>query len=93
MKLVIVGVQSKKMAKQLESLDKVTITKIKPPYVYFDYNDDIDVNKAISLVKKHLRLDRIIKQFVFEVYGFYNGKIDIASYLPEDKKKKSKYYQ
>lgn len=93
MNLVLISGQYKKLEKKLQEIKTVTITKTLPPRVYFQIDSDINKEELIKQIKSTLYQDKSIRCIDFQIYGFYNGKIDFISYIPEDKKKEMKYYK
>ena len=91
MYIVIVSSWIKKIENVVIELEGVYKIKSKGARLFIYVDWDSDFGAASSRLKKYIRhyLSPII---VFEVYGMFNGKIDILDYLPEDMKMANKYY-
>ena len=73
----------------LSQYENYHLIKRKGPQLF--YYVDGDTNSLISKTKK-LIVNELGVATVFEVYGIYNGMIDFTSYLSNEKKNESKYY-
>ncbi len=97
MELVLVSGQYRKLIKRLENLkssvDGVEISKVSPPYVYFEVETDKGTNETIWEIKKEIRQEKITQGWVYELYGIYKGRIDYLSYMSEEAKLQYKYYK
>lgn len=75
----------------LDAKEDIYFIKQKGPKAYFYYKGDMSLNQLLGYVKKCIR-DELSPVYILECYGMYNGMMDFASYLPEEKKATHKYY-
>lgn len=47
----------------------------------------------IQSIKREIYKDRKTKSIDFQIYGFYQGKIDYVGYMSAEQKEKLAYYQ
>lgn len=95
MKLVLVCGQYKILEQKLKEIKTVilSIEKTVPPYIYFEVTTELTTTEVIEIIKTAIYQDKNTWQFDFQIYGFYNGKIDFLGYLSKEKKDAIKYYK
>ena len=94
--LVLISGQYKFLHKRLILISDalhIKIQKVKQCHVYFEIESDLDLKETIRQVKIGIYQDRRTWEMHYQIYSFYNNKIDFLSYVSEDKKKLMKYYQ
>lgn len=92
MYIVIVSSWLRKIKPILEAFEEVTIVKEDRAKLFIYYNTDQSYAYASNRIKKYIR-HYLYAIYVFEVYGMFNGKIDIIDYLPPEMKLEKEYYQ
>ncbi len=97
MELVLVSGQYHKLINNLEQFknDKIQIeiTKVKPPYVYFEAASEIEKQDVIRSISRAIRSDKKTASFDFQIYGLFNGKIDFLTYMSDQSKQNYNYYK
>ena len=97
MELVLVSGQYHKLMGNLEQFRgdpiNIEITKVKPPYVYFDATSAMVKSDVIATISRAIRSDKKATGFDFQIYGLFNGKIDFLSYMSDQSKQHYKYYK
>lgn len=91
MVIVIVSPVIAKIIPALEKRGNYKLIKSKGPKGFFFIPSDISFHQAVKQTKA-LICQYVGSFYVFEVYGLYNGMIDLFSYLPDEKKNTEKYY-
>lgn len=90
--VVIVSSWIKRIEQIVVELPGVYEVKLKGPRLFLYVDKDESYNQVANWLKKYIRhyLTGII---VFEVYGMFQGKIDMLDYLPVEMKLENKYYK
>lgn len=91
MVFVIVSRAMNKIASALLQLDNVYEIKRDRAHFYAYIDTDESQHMVFRMLKGHIS-KTIGSLYVYELYGIYNGKIDLFAYLPEEKKATNKYY-
>lgn len=91
--LILISGQYRKLEEVLDQINDLTISKVERPNIYFTYQSDKEIAGAIKELKNIIMQDKRIWATVFEIYGFYNNKIDYLSYLTDDLKNRYDYYK
>ncbi len=95
MELVMICAQMRFMERRLHEVEEelsLKVTKIKPPYIYFDVETDDDFNAASRKIKKVLNSGKNVNAVCFEIYKFHNGKVDLMPYASDATKSKYAYF-
>ena len=87
MVFVVVSPVINKVIDAFEKTEGYEFIKRKGPRGFFY----IDNEQSFRQIKGLIR-NLIGPIYVFEVYGLYNGMIDLFAYLPEERKNTEKYY-
>lgn len=97
MELVIIGGQYRRIEAYLKTYDfkdfKVTIQKVERAKIFLSINSESDFHLLERTIKQAIKKDKILHNADFAIYKFFHGKIDLAQYLPEEKKNKLSYYK
>ncbi|WP_249030527.1 hypothetical protein [Tannockella kyphosi] len=97
MELVLIGGQYKRIAAFIEThlfIDlEVKITKVKQPRIYLEVTTQEEFEVVQRKIKHTIMKDLILSRAFFEIYPIFEGKVDFASYLSPERKKKLAYYK
>ena len=91
---MVVAVISRAIHKIIEALDQneeIYLIKQKGPKAFFYVKADLTNTNVVSYTKSAIRKN-LENVYVYEVYGMYNGMVDLFDYFSEEKKQKEKYY-
>ncbi len=91
MVIAIVSPVKEKIIDALNTVEDYHFIKTKGPRCFY-YVEGEEGNPAIIYQTKKIINQLVGKMYVYEVYGIYNGMIDLLSYLPKEKKDSNKYY-
>lgn len=94
--LVLIGGQYKFLAKRLYQIApqlNINITRIESSRIYFEILSELSLIETIRQIKIAIYQDKRTWEMHYQIYGFFNNKIDFLSYVSEDTKKNMKYYQ
>lgn len=75
-----------------ESIHSIKVIKQSGPKVFLYVETELQQNEVHHIIKQHIK-SLGGAMYVYELYGIFNGMIDYNSYMSDQTKLSTKYYQ